>query len=286
MPTTFQPSVRYSSRKPRRTRTEPRGSQRPAQRLSCHLGVSRQPRITFCLRAIPYAGVTVHMRPAVLSAALRAGQVRRALRLLTFSVAFGLASGTVSVASGLDGHSLAVLAVGLGVLADVTGSATLVWRFRAELSQPDLSDLRERQSAAIVAAALAVVAALLVVQSLLALARAARPDASAATLTAAVVSLVVLTPLAAAKRRLGERMRSPALRGDGTLSGVGAATSFLALAALAASRLLGWWQADPATALIVAAIAADGAWRTAPRSGLRRTAGSRPAARMHAPPKR
>jgi hypothetical protein len=40
----------------------------------------------------------------------------------------------VSVASGLRGHSLGVLAVGLGVLADVTGSATLTWRFRADIA--------------------------------------------------------------------------------------------------------------------------------------------------------
>ena len=199
------------------------------------------------------------------AAAGRTGQVRRALRLVTISVAFGLASGAVSVASGLRGHSLGVLAVGLGVLADVAGSATLIWRFRAELSQPGLAGGRERQSAVIVAAALAVVAALLVAESVLALAEGARPDASGITLAAAGTSLVVLTPLAVAKRRLGRQMGSRALQGDGSLSGIGAATSFLALAALVVSRLLGWWQADRATAVIVAAIAAAEAWSTAPR---------------------
>jgi hypothetical protein len=57
-------------------------------------------------------------------------------------------------------------------------------------------------------------------------------------------SLMVLTQLAAAERRLGRRMGSRALYGDGTLSGIAAATSFLALAALLVSRLLCWWQAD------------------------------------------
>jgi hypothetical protein len=47
-----------------------------------------------------------------------------ALRMILISVMVGLASGAVSVASGLRGHSLGVFAVGLGVLADVTGSAT------------------------------------------------------------------------------------------------------------------------------------------------------------------
>src|ERR1700741_1856567 len=81
--------------------------------------------------------------------------LQRALRLVTFSVAFGLISGAVSITTGLRGHSLGVFAVGLGVLADVTGSATLIWRFQAELREPELCDRRERQSALIVSLALA-----------------------------------------------------------------------------------------------------------------------------------
>ena len=58
--------------------------------------------------------------------------VTQALWLVSISVAFGALSGTVSVITGLGGHSLSVFAVGLGVLADVTESAVLIWRFRAE----------------------------------------------------------------------------------------------------------------------------------------------------------
>jgi NADPH:quinone reductase-like Zn-dependent oxidoreductase len=42
---------------------------------------------------------------------------------------------------GLDGRSLSVLAIGLGVFADVTGSATLIWRFAAERRRPGGRDL-------------------------------------------------------------------------------------------------------------------------------------------------
>jgi len=170
----------------------------------------------------------------------------------------------VSIATGLIGHSLGVLAVGLGVLADVTGSASLIWRFRAELRDPTVSIRRERQSAVVVALALAVVAVVLVVDSVSALVQGSHPSASVMPLAAAAVSLVVLTPLAIAKRRLGRHLESTALRGDGALSGIGAATSFLALAALVVYQLLGWWWADRITALIVAALAAAVAWRTAP----------------------
>jgi divalent metal cation (Fe/Co/Zn/Cd) transporter len=162
----------------------------------------------------------------------------------------------------MQDHSLAVFAVGLGVLADVTGSATLIWRFRAELTSPALTGRREKQSAVIVSLALALTAIVLAAESAIALAHGSYPAASAVTLTAASVSMLVLTPLAIAKRRLGRRMNSRALQGDGALSGIGAVVSFLAITALILYRLLGWWWADRVTALIVAAVAAIEAWRT------------------------
>jgi divalent metal cation (Fe/Co/Zn/Cd) transporter len=97
----------------------------------------------------------------------------------------------------------------------------------------------------VVAIALAAVSAMIIAQSAAALATASRPGTSNLALLAAGLSLAVLTPLAYAKRRLGAQMASCALQGDGTLSGIGAATSLLALTALALYRTLGWWWADP-----------------------------------------
>lgn len=195
----------------------------------------------------------------------RSRLVTRALRLVATSVAFGVLSGAVSVTSGLRDHSLGVFAAGLGVLADVTGSAALIWRFRAERRRPGHPGPEEARAAVVVAVALAVVSAVLAVQSAIALAGGTRPGTSAVTLIAASVSLAVLTPLAVAKRRLGGQIGSPALQGDGALSGIGAATSLLALAALALYHAFGWWWADRIAALVVAAVAAAEAWHTAPR---------------------
>jgi divalent metal cation (Fe/Co/Zn/Cd) transporter len=175
---------------------------------------------------------------------IRQQQITRALWLVSLSVAFGLATGSVSVITGLHGHSLSLFAVGLGVMADVTGSATLVWRFRAERHRPGQSATLERRAAVIVAAALALVAVVLTVESASTLASGSHPGTSAITLIAAGVSSAVLAPLAYAKLQLGSRMASRALQGDGTLSGIGAATSLLALAALALNGALGWWWAD------------------------------------------
>lgn len=196
--------------------------------------------------------------------AARLRLVSNALWLVSASVAFGVLSGTASVITGLRNHSLGIFAVGLGVLADVAGSAVLIWRFRAERRQPGPAGTHETRAAVVVAIALAIIAAVLTVQASAALASGSRPGTSNVTLIAAGVSLAVLAPLAYAKRRLGQRMASRALQGDGTLSGIGAATSLLALTALAVYDTLGWWQADRIAALIIAAIAAAGAWHTAP----------------------
>jgi len=196
----------------------------------------------------------------------RRSQIAAALRLVTISVAFGVLSGTISIATGLQDHSLGVFAVGLGVAADVTGSATLIWRFRAERKQAGGSAAAETRAAIVVGTALAMVSAVLIIESAVALASGSRPGMSAITLIAAGISFVVLAPLAVAKHRLGGRMASRSLRGDGTLSAIGAATSFLALVALVLYHTLGWWWGDRAAALVVAAIAAVEAWRTVPRA--------------------
>jgi hypothetical protein len=56
-----------------------------------------------------------------------------ALRLSALSVVWGVLAGGVSLTVGLLNGSLGVIGLGLNVLADVAGSAALLWRFRAEL---------------------------------------------------------------------------------------------------------------------------------------------------------
>jgi divalent metal cation (Fe/Co/Zn/Cd) transporter len=117
----------------------------------------------------------------------------------------------------------------------------------------------------VVAAALAVVGVVLLVQSVTALVSGTRPATSGVTLIAASISFAVLAPLACAKRRLGKQIASRALLGDGTLSGIGAATRLLTLAALVLYYLFGWWRADRIVALTIAIIAVAEALRTFPR---------------------
>ncbi|MDE3134491.1 MAG: cation transporter [Acidobacteriota bacterium] len=181
--------------------------------------------------------------------------LRRALRLSWASIGFGLISGSVAVGSGVAEHSLGVLAAGLSVLADVTGSIVLVWRFRSERSNPARAARVEELAALAVAVALGVIAVALAFESINALVAGSHPGSSALTVVTAAVSIAVLAPLAYFKRATATLLGSHALRGDSTLSAIGAGTALLALLGLVLYHAFGWWWADRLVALVIAAVA-------------------------------
>jgi cobalt-zinc-cadmium efflux system protein len=182
--------------------------------------------------------------------------LERALRLSYLSIGFGLVSGAVSVGSGLAEASLGVLASGLSMLADVTGSVVLVWRFRVERTDPVRAEHVEQRAAKVIITALGLIAVVLAYESIDALIKGTHPDSGALPIIVAAVSTVVLYPLAYAKRQTAEQLHSHALKGDSTLSLIGATTALLALIGIVLFHLFGWWWADRSVALVVAALAA------------------------------
>jgi len=190
-----------------------------------------------------------------MDAAGRHALLRRALQLSWLSVCFGLVSGSVSVGSGIADHSLGVLAAGLSVLADVSGSVVLIWRFRTERTAPHRASEVEERAALCVAVALGVIAVVLAFESVRALIAGSHPGSGVLTVISAALSIAVLVPLALAKRRVAVELGSHALKGDSTLSAIGASTAILALLGLLLDHLFGWWWADRAVALAIAAVA-------------------------------
>ena len=184
----------------------------------------------------------------------------RALYLSLASVCAGALIGTLSVAVGVVESSVGVLASGLGLLADLAGSVVLVWRFRAERRHPVRAERAERRAAAVVVVALGLVSAVVAADAIRALVDHETPGGSWLSLVAAGIALVVLPPLALAKRRTAARLGSHALRGDSSITAIGAATALIALVGLALFHAFGWWWADRVAGLIVAAAAASEAY--------------------------
>jgi divalent metal cation (Fe/Co/Zn/Cd) transporter len=64
-----------------------------------------------------------------------------------------------------------------------------------------------------------------------------------------------MPPLAAAKVRVGERLHSSAVQGEGRQTALCAYLSAALLVGLGANAAFGWWWADPVAALGIAGVA-------------------------------
>ncbi len=184
----------------------------------------------------------------------------RALKLSVASVCASALIGTLAVAVGIAEGSVSVLGSGLGLLADLAGSVVLVWRFENERRHPVHAQRAERRAGTVVAIALALVAIVVAADALKALLDHKPPKGSWLSLVAVAVPLVALPPLALAKRRTATLLGSHALRGDSSITAIGAGTALIALVGLALFQVLGWWWADGVAALIVATVAASEAY--------------------------
>ena len=186
--------------------------------------------------------------------------VRRALALSLASVVIGLVASVAALALGLTSGSLSLVGFGLDAAIDSAASAALVWRFRIERRDAERADRVEHAAERIVGAVLVVAALALTVGAVRALLTHGAAHTSTAHLVLLVVSLVVLPPLAIAKRRVALRLGSVALRNDALLTGAAALLALVALVATVLAETVGAWWADAAGTLIIAAVLAREGW--------------------------
>ena len=155
----------------------------------------------------------------------------------------------------LSTGSLSLTGFGVNAVVDSSASAVLVWRFRAaRAGQVERAKRAEMLALRLAAAAFLLIALYLLVHAVWSLASAQHSGTTAFGIAEPVAALLVLPVLASGKYSLSQRLNSPALRADSLLTWSGVGLASLALAALIAQRLLGWWWADAAGALAMAAL--------------------------------
>jgi divalent metal cation (Fe/Co/Zn/Cd) transporter len=122
----------------------------------------------------------------------------------------------------------------------------------------------ERRAQQLIAASFIVLALYVGVQAMRDLVGNHHPDASWVGIALSVVTLVTMPPLAAAKRRVGEQLGSSATASESRQTMLCAYMSAALLIGLLANAVAHAWWADPAVALVIAAVAVrEGriAWR-------------------------
>src|SRR4051794_33446942 len=195
------------------------------------------------------------------SPAERARLVRRTRWLARIGLGWHVVEAAVAIAAGVVAGSVALIGFGADSLIEAAAGVVVLWLMGGTRSS---SPRAERRAQQLIAASFFVLAAYVGVESVRDLVGAHRPDASWVGVGLSVVTLATMPPLAAAKRRVGQRLGSSATVSESRQTLLCAYLSAALLVGLLANATLDWWWADPLVALGIAAVAVhEGreAWR-------------------------
>ncbi len=181
---------------------------------------------------------------------------RQAWWLTGLTIASNSGEGISTIASGLLSNSIALVAFGLGSLAEVGSGLVMAWRLAREGPDQAANERAERRAVRLIGISLFAIAAYVVFESIAELRGITlQPQQNLIGAVLVGLSLVAMPVLAWAKRRVAADLGSPALAADAVETQLCTYLGFVALIGLVANRLFGWWWMDPIAGLVVAAIA-------------------------------
>jgi divalent metal cation (Fe/Co/Zn/Cd) transporter len=178
--------------------------------------------------------------------------VRRARLLAWLGIGWHVAEAAVAIAAGLAATSIALVGFGADSLIESVAGLIVVWRF-AETRQD--SERAEQGAQRLIGVSFAAIGVYVGVEAVRALLVGTHPDASWIGIVLAAVTLLTMPLLARAKARVGEELHSSATVSEGRQNLLCAYLSAGLLVGLGANALVGWWWADPVTALAIAGVA-------------------------------
>jgi len=176
---------------------------------------------------------------------------RRGFWLEYATMTWMVAEAAVAITAGVVAASIALVGFGLDSVIELFSASIVIWQLRGEIAGQD----RETRAVRLIGLTFFALAAYLTAQSIRDLATAARPEHSIPGLAVTAAALVVMPTLALAKRRTGRALGNRTLIADSAETAFCATTSAAALLGVGLNAWLGWWWADPAAALIIAALA-------------------------------
>jgi divalent metal cation (Fe/Co/Zn/Cd) transporter len=174
---------------------------------------------------------------------------RRGFWLEYASIGWMVIEAGVAMAAGIVAASIALVAFGLDSVIEIFSAAIVIWQLRGE------GENRETRAVRLIGVTFFALAAYLTAQSIHDLVTGARPEQSVPGIAVTAAALLIMPGLAIAKRRTGNALGNRTLIADSAETAFCAFTSAAALIGVGLNSWLGWWWADPAAALVIAALA-------------------------------
>jgi len=180
-------------------------------------------------------------------------RLERRVRLLSWSsnvwhlVEFGIAVG-----AGVVAGSVALIGFGFDSLIESVTAFVILWLFTGGRGS---SQAAEQRAQKLIACGYLLLVAYIGVASIRDLSGGHHPATSWVGVGLAAIAAPTMPLLARAKRRLGRQLHSRATQSDAQQNQICGYLSIALLAGLLLNATVSWWWADPAAALVIAAIA-------------------------------
>jgi divalent metal cation (Fe/Co/Zn/Cd) transporter len=187
--------------------------------------------------------------------------VQRAKLLARLGLAWHGIEAAIAIGAGVVAGSIALVGFGADSLVEAVAGVVLLWRFAGSRASSEAAEFRAQK---LIGLSFYVIAAYVGVEAIRSLIAGDHPEVSYVGIALSVATLATMPPLAIAKARVGEKLSSAATKSEGRQNMLCAYLSGALLIGLGANAVLGWWWADPVTALAIAAVAVhEGreAWR-------------------------
>ena len=191
-------------------------------------------------------------RLTILSPAERERLQRRARLLAWGGIAWHFIEFGIALGAGIAASSIALIGFGADSLVEALAGFVVVWLFTGSRLG---SHRAERHAQQLISAGFFLLAAYVAAESFRDLVAGHHPQASWVGIGLAGFTAPTMPLLARTKRRVGSRLNSSATVKEGAQNMLCAYLSVGLLAGLLLNALAGWWWADPAAALLIAAIA-------------------------------
>lgn len=171
--------------------------------------------------------------------------LRQGYVLESVTLGWNVVGVAVLAATALAARSVALAGFGLDSLIEIGASTVVIW----ELS--GTGEDRRRRALRVIAIAFLVLAAYLLAQSIIVFATRLAPHPSPIGIVWTGVTALVMFTLAAGKARTGRALDNPVLLTEGRVTFVDGMLALAVLVGLALNAALGWWWADPLSALVL-----------------------------------